>query len=41
FEGAYNLLAELKEMNMDVDTGMYNAIMIGYFKEASDFTNLL
>uniref|UniRef100_A0A1D1YQ96 Pentatricopeptide repeat-containing protein At4g04790, mitochondrial n=1 Tax=Anthurium amnicola TaxID=1678845 RepID=A0A1D1YQ96_9ARAE len=33
FEGAYNLLAELKEMNMKVDTGIYNALMIGYFRE--------
>ncbi|CAA6658305.1 unnamed protein product [Spirodela intermedia] len=33
FEGAYNLLAELKEMNMEIDASLYNAVMIGCFKE--------
>lgn len=35
FEGAYNLLTDAEEMNEMPTAGMYNAIMSGYFREAS------
>lgn len=37
FEGAYNLLADAKGINGMLTTSMYNAIMAGYFREASAF----
>lgn len=35
FEGAYNMLKDMEEMNMTPTANMYNAIMAGYFREAS------
>lgn len=35
FEGAYNLLADAKEIEGVSTTRMYNAIMAGYCREAS------
>ena len=36
FEGAYNLLRSVQEMNQPLTASMFNAIMAGHFKEASD-----
>ncbi|OVA11163.1 Pentatricopeptide repeat [Macleaya cordata] len=33
FEGAYNMLTDLTEMDMKPTTHMYNSIMAGYFRE--------
>lgn len=35
FEGAYGMITDLKKMNLMPTVGMYNAIMAGYFREAS------
>ncbi|XP_058219972.1 pentatricopeptide repeat-containing protein At4g21880, mitochondrial-like isoform X2 [Rhododendron vialii] len=33
FEGAYNMIKDLENMNLMPTAGMYNAIMAGYFRE--------
>lgn len=33
FESAYKMLDDLEEMNMKPSSGIYNAIMAGYFRE--------
>ncbi|XXG82968.1 hypothetical protein AAC387_Pa10g0838 [Persea americana] len=33
YEGAYNMLKDMEEMNMTPTANMYNAIMAGYFRE--------
>lgn len=35
FEGAYNLLTDAKDIEGMPTVSMYNAIMAGYFREAS------
>lgn len=33
FEGAYNMLGNLKNFNLAPNSSMYNSIMVGYFRE--------
>ncbi|XP_050369778.1 pentatricopeptide repeat-containing protein At4g04790, mitochondrial isoform X2 [Argentina anserina] len=33
YEGAYRMLSDSKEMNLNPTAAMYNAIMVGYFRE--------
>jgi len=33
FEGAYNMLGNLKNFNLAPNSSMYNSIMAGYFRE--------
>ena len=35
FDGAYDLLKEMKERNLTHTVGIYNAIMAGYFREVT------
>ncbi|KAE9458187.1 hypothetical protein C3L33_09911, partial [Rhododendron williamsianum] len=35
FEGAYNMIKDLENMNLMPTAGMYNAIMAGYFREVT------
>ncbi|ERN17305.1 hypothetical protein AMTR_s00037p00059950 [Amborella trichopoda] len=41
FEGAYNFLTDLEDMNMMPTANMYNAIMAGYFREKNTRSGLM
>ncbi|XP_068668087.1 pentatricopeptide repeat-containing protein At4g04790, mitochondrial-like isoform X2 [Aristolochia californica] len=41
FEGAYNMLKDLEEMDVKPTPNMYNAIMAGYFREKNIYGGLM